>query len=127
MNKIFLIAVAAAALAACDQSDSNIVAEPGSPNAAEANTAAIVLPPSIAASKTYRCSGDNSVIYIDWYSDGSARVKPSQTDLGTLVPAPAESVESTLEGSTETPSLKSPLEGSAETSSVTYAGKTCNA
>ncbi len=112
MNKIF-IAFAVAALAACDNSNQAELTGPDDANTAEANTAAIVLPPSIASSMTYRCSGDNSVLYIDWYSDGSARVKSTQTDVGTPVPAPVEGTES-------------PLRGSAETPSITYAGKTCN-
>lgn len=127
MNKILFAFAAVAALAACDRQDQTIVTGPGDPNASEVNTVGVVLPPAIVASKTYRCSGDNSVIYIDWYSDGAARVKSSQTDLGTRIPAPQEETESPLEGSAETPSAESPLEGSAETSSVTYAGKTCNA
>ncbi|MDQ3077862.1 MAG: hypothetical protein M3Q83_03355, partial [Pseudomonadota bacterium] len=107
--------------------DQTIVAGPGDPNAAEVNTAGVVLPPPIVASKTYRCSGDNSVIYIDWYGDGAARVKSSQTDLGTRIPAPTEAAEPPVEGSAETPPVESPLEGTAEGSSVTYNGKTCNA
>src|SRR5687768_671422 len=64
MNKI-LIVLAAAALAACDNSDHTIVARgPGDPNAAEVNTVGIVLPPAIVASKIYRCK-DNDVVYID--------------------------------------------------------------
>ena len=65
-----IIALAAtAALAGCNE-DHTIVA--GGPRDDQANSAAnakVELPPSIAASKIYRCSGDNSVLYVDWLSD----------------------------------------------------------
>lgn len=65
--------VAAAALAGCNQEDHNIVAGPADPMAeALANAAPIELPPSIAASKIYRCK-DNSIVYIDWLRDASGK------------------------------------------------------
>ena len=80
-----LIAVAAAALLAGCNQDNTIVA--GGPDtsdpAAEALQAngPIALPPSVAASKTYRCA-DNSIVHVDWLSDGkSANVR---TDTGTV-------------------------------------------
>ena len=62
-----LILVAAAALAGCDQSDHTITAEgPYDPQANAINTVAPAdMPPSIVASKIYRCK-DNSLVYIDW-------------------------------------------------------------
>ena len=64
--------VAAAALAGCNNENHNIVAsgpDEGAPvNAATTN---IQLPPSIAASKTYRCA-DNSVVYVDWLADNTS-------------------------------------------------------
>ena len=56
--------VAAAALAGCSNQDQNALAEE---NSADAN-AGVELPPSIAASKTYRC-GDNAIVHVDWMSD----------------------------------------------------------
>ena len=80
-----LIAVAAAALLAGCNQDNTIVA--GGPDnsdpAAEALQAngPVALPPSVAASKTYRCA-DNSIVHVDWLSDGkSANVR---TDAGTV-------------------------------------------
>jgi hypothetical protein len=81
-----LIAVATAALlAGCNQEDHTIVA--GGPQTEDPAAAAIEaqgpveLPPSVAASKTYRCA-DNSVVHVDWLSDGkSANVR---TDAGTV-------------------------------------------
>lgn len=110
-----VIALAAAlSLAGCSQEDHTIVAEgPDTRDpAAEALQAngPIALPPSIAASKSYRC-GDNSLIYVDWLSDGSARVKTSKAEVGTSVPAG--------EGS--------PLKGDSSSASISYNGKSCKA
>jgi hypothetical protein len=108
-----IIAIAAAAaLAGCNKENHNLVAgEIPDPMADElANAAPVTLPPSIQASKSYRCR-DNSLIYIDWLSDGSARVKASRSEVGTSVPAG--------EGS--------PLKGDAHSASVSYNGKSCKA
>jgi hypothetical protein len=100
--------VAAAALAGCDQSSHNITApDPADDQANVASAAPVTLPPAIAASKTYRCK-DNSLVYIDWYSDGTARVKKSKTEVGTA--ATAEE-----------------LKGDAQSASVTANGQTCHA
>ena len=71
------------------------------------------LPPAIAGSHAYRCK-DNKLIYIDWYSDGSARVKASRNEVGTQIPAPAPDA-------TEPP----PLVGSASDTTITYQGQSC--
>ena len=80
--------VAAAALAGCNNENHNIVAsgpDEGAPvNAATTN---IQLPPSIAASKTYRCA-DNKLVYVDWMSDNkSANVRTEQGGVPTQVTA----------------------------------------
>src|SRR3990170_140983 len=106
-----LTLVAAAALAGCNQGNATSQEQ----NDAAANEAANVpveLPPSITASKTYRCK-DNSLIYIDWLSDGSAKVKKSKDDYS----APA--IKLGEEGS--------PLTGTADAASVTYNGQSCKA
>ena len=98
--------VAAAALAGCNQSDGDTSA-----NETQANVAApVVLPPSIAASHAYRCK-DNSLLYVDWYSDGTARVKASRGEAGTSVPA------------ADVPTV---LKGDAQSGSITYGGQTCH-
>ena len=114
IRNLSLLVLGAAALAACNPNPETIVAnEAPDPMAAElANAPAVELPPAIAASKTYRCK-DNSLLYIDWYSDGSARVKTDKGTGGVQVAAPAEGVQS-------------PLTGTAGTSSITYEGKTCH-
>jgi hypothetical protein len=114
IRKITLLAIGTAALAACNSESHTITAnEAPDPMADQlANAAPVELPPAIAATNTYRCK-DNSLLYIDWYSDGSARVKTEKGAGGTPVPAPAEGV-------------KSDLTGNATSSTITYAGKTCH-
>jgi curli biogenesis system outer membrane secretion channel CsgG len=107
-----LVAIAAAAaLAGCGKENHTIVAGPdaGDNSANTASAAPVQLPPSIAASKSYRCK-DNKVIYVDWLSDGSARVKTSKEDVGTAVAAGAAD-----------------LTGDAKASSITYKGQSCKA
>ena len=84
---LLITLVAAAALAGCEAE--TIVAGPAADNPADATTSAnVALPPSIAASKIYRCA-DNSVIYVDWLSDNkSANVRTEQGGAPTQVSAP---------------------------------------
>ena len=99
---------AAAALAGCDQSDYNLTAQgPYDPQANASANSTVTLPPAITASKTYRCK-DNSLVYVDWLSDGTARVKASRNEVGT--PATAED-----------------LNGDAQSASITANGKSCRA
>ncbi len=113
MTRPLIIALAAAAaLAGCNKEDHTIVA--GGPDAEANNSAAatrtpVALPPSIVASKSYRCD-NNSLVYVDWLSDGSARVKMSAEEAGTHVAAGA-------------PELK----GDAKAASITYKGESCKA
>jgi hypothetical protein len=111
-----LLAVAAA-LAGCEQE--TITANgPYDDRQANANAnAGVTLPPSIAAQRAYRCK-DNSLIYIDWYSDGSARVKAARNEVGTQIPAPPEG--------NVTDAAPSPLQGSRQDASITYNGKSCH-
>lgn len=103
-----LTLVAAAALAGCNNEDHTIIAGPGA-DEAPMNNVGVVLPPSIQASNTYRCK-DNSLLYVDWFSDGTARVKKSREEAGTTLPAgdPA-------------------LTGDARAASITYNGQICKA
>ena len=103
--------VAAAALAGCNKESHTIVAGgPQEDNTSNvASNGPVVLPPSITASKTYRCA-DNSLVYIDWMSDGSARVTKKKGETGTTLPA----------GSAD-------LKGDAKASSVSYKGQSCSA
>ena len=110
---LILALAAAAALAGCNKEDHTIVAGGPGAEANDTNAAApktpVALPPSIAASKSYRCD-NNSLVYVDWLSDGSARVKKSAEEGGTLVAAGA-------------PELK----GDPKSASITYKGENCKA
>jgi hypothetical protein len=67
-----LTIAAAAALAGCNKEDHTIVAGPAAEESPPVNTVGVELPPSIEASKIYRCK-DNSVAYIDWLRDASGK------------------------------------------------------
>jgi len=106
---LLITLAAAAALAGCNKENHTIVAGPddGS-NANAATNGPVALPPSITSSKSYRCK-DNKVVYIDWMSDGTARVKKTREEVGTSV----------------TPGTE--LKGDAQASTVTYNGESCKA
>ena len=107
-----IMLVAAAALAGCDNSDHTIVSDPNGPDPmanAVANASSVQLPPSIQASKAYRCK-DNSLIYVDWLSDGTARVKKTREEVGTTIAAGDKA-----------------LTGDAKAASITYNGQSCKA
>jgi hypothetical protein len=107
---LILTLAAAAALAGCNSKDHTIVA--GSPDDSSASNGAanapVALPPSIASSKAYRCK-DNKLVYIDWMSDGSARVKKTRDEVGAQV----------------TPGTE--LKGDPDGSTITYNGQSCKA
>ena len=108
-----IMLVAAAALAGCNSEDHTIVSDPAGPDPmanAVANASSVQLPPSIQASKAYRCK-DNSLIYVDWLSDGTARVKKDRNEVGTTV--------ALGEGA--------PVQGDAKAASITYNGQSCKA
>jgi len=90
MNRtpLLITLAAAAALAGCNKQDHTIVAGPPGDN--DVNVAAngpVALPPSISASKIYRCA-DNKVVYVDWLSDGkTANVRTEQAGPPTQVAA----------------------------------------
>ena len=107
-SKLIPLALAALLAAGCDKQDHTIVQkDPADQGPAVPKLDPAKLPPSIQASKAYRCK-DNSLVYIDWMSDQTARVKPSRDGLGV---APAEGE----------------LTGTAADATVTYKGKSCKA
>lgn len=64
-------------LAAC-KSEPEVIGGPADPQRdALKNAPAVELPPTIAASRTYRCA-DNSLIYVDFLSNDTATVRASQ-------------------------------------------------
>ena len=107
-----LALAAAAALAGCNNEDHTLVGGHGVDDAsAVANAGEVTLPPSIAASRSYRCK-DNSLVYVDWLSDGTARVKANRNEVGT----PANPTDEA-----------SPLKGDAQAPAITYNGQSCKA
>jgi hypothetical protein len=70
---LFIMLVAAAALAGCNKESHTIVAggDPADDTGNAVANANVQLPPSIASSKIYRCE-DNKVVYVDWLSDNKA-------------------------------------------------------
>jgi hypothetical protein len=72
-NTLLITLVAAAALAGCNKSDHTIVAGPDTGDIATnaAANAPVALPPSVTASKIYRCA-DNQIVYVDWLSNNTA-------------------------------------------------------
>ena len=121
MTKTLIFAlVAAAALAGCDQSSHTINATgPDDPQAnLTKNAGPVKLPPAIVASHKYRCK-DNSLVSIDWLSDGtsnSARLTPEGGTTVTLAQAEAGGPY-TAEGAS--------LSGDPKMESVTYKGQSC--
>ena len=85
---LLIALAAAAALAGCNKQDHTIVAGPPGDN--DVNVAAngpVALPPSISASKIYRCA-DNKVLYVDWLSDGkTANIRTDKGGNPTVVTA----------------------------------------
>lgn len=117
-----LIALVAAVLAGCDSSPETIggggPADPRDANQLANAVANVQLPPAIVASRKYRC-GDNSIVSVDWLSDGtnnSARVTPEGGAAVNVAQAEAQG-DYTAEGAT--------LKGDPQATSVTFNGKTC--
>jgi hypothetical protein len=111
---LLLALAATAALAGCNKENHTIVAGPEgiedqNNTNEEVNLANVQLPPTITASHIYRCR-DNSVIYVDWLSDGTARVRTKRTEVGTTVKVG--------EGG--------PIKGSADAKTISYNGESCN-
>ena len=88
-----LVAASVAALlplAACNSEPETINTGPADPQAADlAKAAPVELPPSIVASRTYRCK-DNSLIYVDFFSNQTkANFRTSKGGEPTVLTAPA--------------------------------------
>ena len=93
IRNLALLAMAAAALAACNSDSHTIVANDAPDPMAEqlANAAPVELPPAITATKTYRCK-DNGLVKIDWLAGdqgANLRVGDATTAIALRAPAPA--------------------------------------
>ena len=116
---LLLALIAAAAIAGCDNNGQTIVAGPDGiedpNNSADVNLADVELPPSIVASHAYRCK-DNSLVYIDWLSNDTARIKQDRSEVGMTV-TKGEDGAYTAEGQR--------LAGDPQAASITVNGKSC--
>ena len=66
------------ALAACGKSEPEVVDMNPDPQAAElAKAKPVELPPAIQTSRAYRCK-DNSLVYIDFYTNNTAMVRKAK-------------------------------------------------
>lgn len=114
-----VLALVAAALAGCDsETISDSPTDPRDANQLANAVANVQLPPSIVASRKYRC-GDNSLVSIDWLSDGttnSARVTPEGGAAVNVAQAEAGG-DYTAEGTT--------LKGDPQATAITFNGKSC--
>jgi hypothetical protein len=85
----WIISLAATtALSGCGNENHNIVAGGADPDEVNIPTnTSVELPPAVVAAKTYRCA-DNSVVHVDWLSDGkSANIRPDKSTSSTQVTA----------------------------------------
>jgi hypothetical protein len=97
---LLITLAAVAALAGCNKESHTIVAGPPGENDTNvvATNGPVALPPSITASKIYRCA-DNKVVYVDWLSDGkTANVRTDKGGSPTQVTATAAGKPMTAPG-----------------------------
>jgi hypothetical protein len=125
-TSLLVTLAAAAALAGCNKENHTIVAGPDTgENDMNVAKTPVQLPPSIVATKLYRCA-DNSVVTVDYLSDNkSANVHLGKGGALTQVTAPEPGKPMTAAGGYS-------VEGSANSSSATIAvpghsSQTCKA
>lgn len=110
-------------LTACNSAEETEAQNNQAAAATEANSAAAVqnLPPSIQASRTYRCP-DNSLVYVDFYTDNTASVRLEELGTPTKLSPADGQPPFTAEGYS--------VAANAERTSITLPGKgaqTCRA
>lgn len=112
-TSLLLTLAAAAAIAGCGNQNEPIVIGPDGSVVNETekvDTSGVELPPSIAASKSYRCKG-NGIVQIDWLSDNKTANLRSEEGTVVQLTAAEEGQPLTAEGYS--------LSGSASASSIT--------
>lgn len=119
MHKNFSLFAAASAallsLSACNSEPETITAGPVDPQAEALNKAAPVeLPPAIQSTRTYRCK-DNSLLYAEFLTNNTARIRAEQGDQPTVLTAPATGEAYVAEGYS--------LSGNGDTVDYTAPGK----
>lgn len=111
---LIIALAAAAALAGCNQESHTIGGGAEADDATAATNARITLPPSVTATKTYRCS-DNRVVWVDWLSDNlSANIRVEENATSTQVTTAEVGKPMTAPGGFE-------LSGKADAASVRIA------
>lgn len=98
LRTMLISAVLVSGLAACDAKPTEVGPGAGSQNVAEkapASRISVELPPAIASSKQYRCS-DNSLAFVDFYSDDRSASMRTDKD------GPAKKVMAATAGETMT-------------------------
>jgi len=114
----FLAAASVAALlalGACGNEVQDVSLNQYDPQAqALQNAAPVQLPPSITASRTYRCA-DNSLMYVDFYNNDTAQIRTSQEGMPTILTAAGGNPPYTAAGYS--------VSANAETVRITAPGK----
>jgi hypothetical protein len=107
---------AALALGACNNEPETVSANTPDPQAqALANAAPVQLPPAITRNRAYRCD-DNSLYYVDFYNNQTARISTTRSGEQTLLTAAEGNPPYAGEGYS--------LSGDGE--NVTINGKSCH-
>ena len=122
---LLIALIAAAALAGCKKEDHTIVAGPPGEDTNVTSNAPVELPPSIVATKLYRCA-DNSIVNVDYLSDNkSANVRAGKDTTSTLVTATDPGKPMTAAGGYSVDG--SPTSSSAKIAVPGHPSQTCNA
>jgi hypothetical protein len=122
---LLIALAAAAALAGCNKESHTIVAGGPEEENATAPKTPVALPPSVTATKIYRCA-DNKIVYVDWLSDNkSANIHTEKGGMPTQVTAAAPGKPMTAAGGYS-------LDGTSSAKSVKIAvpghpSQSCNA
>ena len=112
------LALAALSLAACEPTTIEAEGPPDPMGEELANAAPVTLPPAIVASHSYRCK-DNSLVAVDWLSDGTTNTARVTADGGAAV-----GVTQATGGGAYTAEGVS-LTGDPQGPAITYNGKSC--
>jgi hypothetical protein len=111
------VALVSLTLAACQNQPEEVTSVAPDPQAsALRNAAPVELPPSVTASKTFRCA-DNSLIYVDFFSgDKQVQLRTEKGGTATMLRAPQAGQPFVAEGGYQ-------LTGTPSSVNVTVPGK----